>query len=136
MTGAGANSVRIAHNMQKSMRLLMIRAFPPGAYRKKLIDLFFEKLNSKMNVQFFDNQIIPIYARNFTDDDIKGLIRFYQTPLGQKYVELRPKMEAEVQAVVKVWGPKLGRECMEEVFAEHPELAQELRDAQKTAQSH
>ena len=37
-------------------------------------------------------EIIPIYAKYFSEDDILQLIAFYETPLGQKMIEVMPQL--------------------------------------------
>jgi len=44
-------------------------------------------------------------------------------------------MTAELQSEGGKWGEQLGRESMMEVLAEHPELADAIAAAQKTAPS-
>jgi hypothetical protein len=44
-------------------------------------------------------QIAAIYDRHFTDDEIKGLLDFYSSPLGQKFAAETPKINKEIQAV-------------------------------------
>jgi hypothetical protein len=43
-----------------------------------------------------------VYAKHFTDDEIRGLIAFYETPLGRKVTETLPAIaEASMQVSVK-----------------------------------
>jgi hypothetical protein len=44
-------------------------------------------------------QIAAIYDKHFTDDEIKGLVDFYSSPLGQKFAAESPKINKEIQAV-------------------------------------
>lgn len=38
---------------------------------------------------------VRVYARHFTDSDIRGMIRFYQTPLGKKVIRTLPAVTRE-----------------------------------------
>jgi len=115
--------------METSLRPTLERSLPPGEYREKLIDLFFEKLQTKLTIQQFLDMATAAYDKYFSDDDIKGLIQFYQTPLGQKTLTVLPKLTVEVQTAGRERGEQAGREAMIEVLAEHPELAKALQDA-------
>ena len=42
--------------------------------------------------------IVPIYAKHFTMEDIQGLIKFYESPLGTKLVKEMPQVVQESQA--------------------------------------
>lgn len=122
---------QLMDGMEKSLKPLMIGALPPGEYREKLIDLFFTKFNSKGSPQQFLDLAVPTYDRYYSHEEIKGLIRFYETPLGQKLASVQPKMSAELQEVGRKWGEGVGRDSMVEVLAEHPELATALEAAKK-----
>jgi hypothetical protein len=84
-------------------------------------------------MQHFIELAIPVYDRYWTDEEIKGLIQFYDTPLGRKSLAILPKMAGELQETGRQWGQDLGRESMKEVLAEHPDIAKALDDAAKTS---
>ena len=136
VTGGAQLAKQMMDSMQGNMKPLLTRSLPPGEYRDQLVELFFEKFQSKADTQQLTNQLVPIYDRYLSDEDIKGLVQFYQTPLGQKALGVLPKLSAEAQSVGSKWGQDLGRQSMIEVLAEHPDLAKALQDAQKTAAPH
>jgi len=135
LTHAGALATQTMNAMEANMRPLMTDAFPKGEYREKLISLFFDKFHAKLDVQQLVDMAIPAYKKYYSDEEIKQLIAFYQTPLGQKMLDVAPQLVAETQAAGQNWGAQLGRECMQEVLAEHPDLANALENATKTAQA-
>jgi hypothetical protein len=53
------------------------------------------------------NLIIPIYDRNFTDEEVKQLIIFYSSPVGKKILEKMPPIMQECMQVGKNWGADL-----------------------------
>lgn len=121
-------------SMINSIRPLVANALPPGEYREKLIDLFFEKFRAKADLQSLMDSAIPFYDRYFSHDEIKGMIKFYETPVGQKAALFLPQVADEMRQAGEKWGEKLGRESMQEVLAEHPEMLKALEDAGKAAQ--
>jgi hypothetical protein len=120
--------------MTANIRPTLERNLPPGPYRNQLIDLFFERLQSKLKIQDFIDIATAAYDKYLSDDDIKGLIVFYQTPLGKKTLTTLPQMLVEVQAQGMRLGEVAGRDAMTEVLAEHPDLAKSLQDASATQQ--
>ena len=42
----------------------------------------------------------PIYARYFTDEELRGLMAFYRTPLGAKAMQAMPQITAETMAML------------------------------------
>ena len=133
LTHAGALATQTMQSMEGNIKPLMSNAFPPGEYREKLINLFFDKFHSKFNQQQLRDLAVPVYDKYYSDDEIKQLIQIYETPLGQKMLSSMPTLMAELQAAGEKMGEELGRQSMMEVLAEHPEMAKALQDAQKTA---
>ena len=115
------------------MKPVLTNSLPPGEYREKLVNLFFAKFQAKADGQSLLEMAIPLYDKNLSHEEIKGLIQFYQTPLGQKAVSVMPKLTAELQEEGRKWGENLGRQSMIEVMSEHPELTLAMAEAQKAA---
>ncbi len=107
----------------------MLSNMRPGEYREKLLDLFSERFQSKLHVEQFVNLTIPIYDKYFTQDEIEGLTKFYQTALGKKVITVLPQVLVESQTESMKLGEKYGREAMAEVLDEHPDLKKGLEEA-------
>jgi hypothetical protein len=135
LTGTASNMLQVMDAMQNNMRPVLTNSLPPGEYREKLVNLFFEKFQSRMKNEIQDmfDAIVPVYDKYFSVEDIKGLIRFYETPLGQKATTELPKLVAELQGQGMKRGEQIGRESMLQVLSEHPELEKALEEAQKAA---
>lgn len=134
LTGAVNMANQSMDGMEKSVKSLMSGSLPPGEYRDQLLDLFFQKFRAKRDTNQLVELVIPIYDKYYTHDDIKALIAFYETPVAKKMVAVLPKVLEESQAAGLKWGGELGRECMMEVLAEHPELQRAMLEAKKNAQ--
>lgn len=133
-TGAAALATQMMDQMEHGIRPLMTNSLPPGEYREKLIELFFEKFKSKIDSNQLIALIIPIYDKYYTHADIKSLIQFYESPLGRKVATSMPKVLAECQEAGGQWGQQLGRDSMVEVLQEHPDLRQALENAKASPQ--
>jgi uncharacterized protein len=131
LTGTNSVMEQTMQNMEKSVKPMVANSLPPGDYREKLVDLFFEKFIAKMDLQKLLDLAVPIYDKYFSDEDIKGLIQFYKTPLGQKAVKVLPQLTGELTEAGQQMGAVVGRQSMMEVIAEHPDLAKAMEDAQK-----
>ncbi|HEY6464768.1 MAG TPA: DUF2059 domain-containing protein [Candidatus Acidoferrales bacterium] len=125
LTGMRSIMAQTVNSMEDNLKPAIVDSLPPGDYREKLSDLFFEKFNSKLLI----DMAAAAYDKYLSDDDIKGLIQFYQTPLGHKTLTVLPKLTAELQTDGMKLGQDVGQESMSEVLAEHPDLAKALQDA-------
>lgn len=127
--------MQVMDGMEQNIKPLMMNALPPGEYRQKLVDLFFAKFHSKGDLRQLLDLAVPVYDKYYTHEEIKGLIQFYESPLGQKLAATQPKMTGELQEAGRKWGEGLGRDSMVEVLSEHPELATALQAARRATQA-
>ena len=135
LVGTKAIVSQTMDSMRKTIKPLLTNSLPPGEYREKLVDLFFAKFTAKADVERLLDLAVPVYDRNLSHQEIRGLIEFYQTPLGQKAIATLPKVTAELQEQGRKWGEDVGKDCMVEVLSEHPELAEGLTAAQRNTQA-
>ena len=61
---------------------------------------------------------IPIYDKNFSHEDIRGLIAFYQTPLGATLIEKLPVIAQESMAAGMKWGEEIGQKAVAKLQAQ------------------
>jgi hypothetical protein len=59
-----------------------------------------------------------IYASHFTEDELKQLLAFYQTPLGQKMIAQEPRALDESMVSAGQWADKLSLEVIDSMRAE------------------
>src|SRR6202163_2191851 len=91
-----------------------------GASVKNVVDSKRQELITVASGSFQKNfdqpramqQIAAIYDKHFTDDEIKGLLDFYSSPLGQKFAAESPKINKEIQAVQALAAGSATRESL------------------------
>ncbi len=54
--------------------------------------------------------LAPVYNKYMTKEDLKELITFYKTPVGQKFAKNTPLILQESMQVGQEWGMKIGQE--------------------------
>ena len=98
MTGAEALGIQMGLAVTNQMIDSMMKQnpeIPPMAVvsiKDEISQVFAEEMPKLMA------EIVPIYAKNFTQDEIKGLIAFYSTPLGKKSIKAMPVVMNELYA--------------------------------------
>ena len=74
----------------------------------------------------FENQMVPVYAKYFTLQEVEELLAFYRTAIGQKTVEVMPLLTQESMQVGQNWGigigPIVGRRVTQRLAAEGIEI--------------
>ena len=80
----------------------MLKSAKPGvseekwaAVKKEVFDVEVAELNK---------QLIPIYKKHFTQDDVKAIIAFYETPVGKKLAQETPQITVESMQLSQSWG--------------------------------
>jgi hypothetical protein len=68
--------------------------------------------------QELHNEVARAYAGQFTEQDLKDLLAFYQTPLGKKLIEGEPKAGEAAAQVAQVWVEKYADEVASKMRSE------------------
>jgi hypothetical protein len=58
------------------------------------------------------NDIATIYAKNFSEEDLRELAHFYQSPVGKKMVAVMPNVLRASYTAVQSWAQKLSFDVM------------------------
>jgi hypothetical protein len=53
-----------------------------------------------------------LYATQFTEQELKSLVTFYQSPLGQKVLNVEPKLMDQAMSSAGAWGDSLSQEVI------------------------
>jgi hypothetical protein len=77
----------------------------------KAIELAKAVLNEEFGKAFegpdgLNGQIAGVYAKHFTHDEVRGLLAFYDTPLGRKMISVTPALLQEAGVVGQTWAEK------------------------------
>lgn len=110
-----------AADMSKAGVGQMIAQFK--AAMKDVPEEFWTRMETKINLEINDllNQLVPVYARNLSPEDVKALIQFYESPLGQRFVAAQPKISGEAMVIAQGWGRGIAVKIMNELQAEQAE---------------
>jgi hypothetical protein len=64
------------------------------------------------------DQIAALYAERLTTEDLQGIIAFYKSPIGAKFIQLQPELVQQSMALGQAWGRKIGQEIDQQVRKE------------------
>ena len=54
-------------------------------------------------VATLNEQLIPVFKKYFTQEDVKAILAFYETTAGKKLAETTPKMMMEQMQITQTW---------------------------------
>jgi hypothetical protein len=115
------------NNSTEQFREHLLATVPNNEKGQDFVNAFSASYQKKFDVDQIANQLVSVYDAHFTDDEIKGLLQFYGSPLGQKVAAEMPKITREIQARSRAVAGKAAKEALEEVKAEYPGFAQSAR---------
>ncbi len=84
--------------------------WPPKAQ-----DDFATEMLTAITPETFISLVTPVYDKYLSEEDLDGLIAFYQTPLGQKVLKSLPQVSTECRQAGEKWGIELGKRIGEKI---------------------
>ena len=105
----------------------LLATVPNNNKGQAFVNAFAASYQKKFDVDQVTDQLVAIYDKHFTDDEIKGLLQFYGSPLGQKVSAETPKIGRETQAAIRAAGAKAAKDSLAEMKQENPEIGQSAR---------
>jgi hypothetical protein len=93
----------------------LVSALPDKHGGQAFVNTLVKDYQKKFNADAVNEQVVAIYDKHFTDDEIKGLLQFYSSPLGRKFAAEMPKIAAEAQAANRAEGTRTATEVVQEL---------------------
>jgi hypothetical protein len=116
----------ITSAITQQVRGVMGRAIQQPEELQKFMDAFTQKFTAAAPSSAVTDAEIPVYAHYFTMEDIEGLIKFYESPLGQRVVKNLPEVVQNTQRSGVEMDQKAALEVLRSMSAEYPQLKQML----------
>ena len=78
---------------------------------------FWMELGKRFRPDDFVAIVVPIYAKHFTQEEVRQMIAFNETPVGKKVINTMPEVELETMRAADEWGTKIGAGVVAELRA-------------------
>lgn len=109
------------------MRENLLASVPASDRGQQFVNAFVEAYKAKFNPDDATAQLVAIYDQHFTQDEIKGLLQFYGSPLGQKLAAEMPKINAEMQAANRAFSTEIAKDILQDLRKQYPGVAAHAR---------
>lgn len=116
----------ITNAITQQVRAVMTRSIQDPQQLQKFMDDFTQKFTAAAPPSAVTDAEIPIYAHYFTMEDIEGLIKFYESPLGQRVVKNLPEVVQTTQQTGVQMDQKAALDVLRAMSTEYPQLKQML----------
>ena len=108
MTGSAQLGAQVMGQLMQSMK----KAMPNVPER------FWADFQKEVRTDELIDLIVPVYDRHLSHDDVKALIKFYETPSGKKFVSVLPQITQESMSAGETWGRGLAERVIARLKAE------------------
>ena len=105
----------------------LLASVPDTERGRQFVNAFVGEYQKQFNPDEVTSQFATVYNKHFTDDEIRGLLQFYGSPLGQRYASEMPKITAEIQAANRGVSTRLAKDVLQELRRQYPGMAAHAR---------
>jgi hypothetical protein len=116
-----------ANTAIEQSREKLLATVPNNDKGQAFVNAFAASYEKKFDVGLVTEQLVGIYDQHFSEDEIKGLLQFYGSPLGQKVAVEMPKIGRETQAATRAASAKAAKDALAEMKQQNPEIGQSAR---------
>lgn len=107
----------------------LLASVPNNERGQQFVNAFVDAYKAKFDADQATNQLVIIYDQHFTQDEIKGLLQFYGSPLGQKFAGEMPKINQEMQATNRAFSTQIAKSVLQDLRKQYPGVAAHARFA-------
>lgn len=117
---------------QFDMAIDRIITIQQEVYQDDILDEeFFTRFRERVMAEGFNEiskRLMPIYLKHLTEEEIDGIIKFYESDIGKSLIEKTPLIMSESMGIGAEWGEQIGKEIVEELYlkSEQKELEQKF----------
>ena len=121
ITGESKEGENINAGMTNQVHNVMSRSIPADQL-PKFMETFSAKYNSSASPSAVTDAMVAIYSRHFSMEDIQGITKFYESPIGQQMIKEMPTVSRESQAAGMQMNQKIAMQVLWGMEDEYPKL--------------
>jgi hypothetical protein len=121
ITGVSKEGEDIAAGWTDRVHTGMSRVVPADQL-PKFMETFTAKFSASAPPAAITDAMVAIYARHFSIEDIQGVTKFYESPLGQLMVKEMPDVSREAQTAGMQMDQKVVIEVLRGMTDEYPQI--------------
>jgi hypothetical protein len=105
----------------------LLASVPNNDKGQTFVNTTINEYEKRYDVDHVNEQLVVLYDKHYTDDEIKSLLQFYGSPLGQKVAAESPKIFREIQETTRAEAAKAVKDALQQVKQENPGVGQNAR---------
>jgi uncharacterized protein len=105
----------------------LLASVPNNEKGQAFINTTLNEYVKRYDFDHVNEQLVVLYDKHYSDEEIKGLLQFYGSPLGQKVAAESPKIFREIQETTRAEAAKAVRNALLQAKQENPGVGQNAR---------
>jgi len=105
----------------------LLASVPNNEKGQAFVNTTINEYEKRYDVDRVNEQLVALYDKHYTDEEIKSLLQFYGSPLGQKVAAESPKIFREIQETTRAEAAKAVKDALQEAKQENPGVGQNAR---------
>jgi hypothetical protein len=118
------DSVRQSAEQYRERMLVSVSSDAKG---QAFVNTTINEYEKRYDVDRVNEQLVALYDKHYTDEEIKILLQFYGSPLGQKVAAESPKIFREIQEATRTEAAKAVKDALQGARQENPGVGQNVR---------
>jgi hypothetical protein len=111
-------------NSAEQYREKLLATVPNNEKGQAFVNTTINEYEKKYDVDRVNDQLVVLYDKHYSAEDIKGLLQFYGSPLGQRVAAESPKIFREIQEATRSEAAKAVKDALQEAKQENPGVGQ------------
>lgn len=133
ITGAQSLGEQMMKAGMDQFRTSVAESQPDNPRAKQFVDAFVVGFQKHFDPNSLTEKVLPIYDKYLSEQDVKGLLEYYQSPLGQRMLKALPEIARESQETGFALGQKAAQETLEDLKVDYPEFITNRDDEKRPA---
>jgi hypothetical protein len=119
LVGARDAIQEAANNSTEQYKQKLLSVAQNDDKAQEAINAYLATFQKKFDADAVADQLVGIYDKHYSNDEIKSLLQFYGSPIGQKFATENPKINREIQLANRSVTNQAAREAWQEFHAEN-----------------
>ena len=124
LVGAGDQVQESVNYSAEQYREKLLATVANNDKNQAFVNAVITDYEKKFDVDQVTEQLVAIYDKHYSSEEIKELLQFYGSPIGQRVASEAPRISREIQAATRATAVKAVKDALQETKEENPGVGQ------------
>jgi hypothetical protein len=124
LTNAKQHAIDFGQQVSENLTFVLQKNLSPGEHAEEISERVASELSERLNSDDFIVQLVPVYDRAFSEEELLSINQFYESPAGRRLLEVTPTVMEEAGEITENWIKGLLPEIMGHILPQAPDQKQ------------